>query len=424
VELKKTVGSINITSAKKDGMNINQYYYQKGGTVSVSGTGDDGIQVSATDDSADEQNGQAIITGGTLNISVTATAAKGLKCDSTLTISGGTIGITTTGGGQYDSDDRDVSAAAAIKAGTDALITDGTLTLKSTGAGGKGLSADGSISITGGTISSTTTGKQYSYNRLTASSKGIKADGDLTISGGTLNISTTGGEGSEGIESKTSVEISDGEVIISAYDDAINASNNITISGGKVYAYSSNNDAIDSNGTMTMAGGLVIACGTEAPEGGFDSDQNTFAVTGGTLIGIGGENSTPTTSATKQAVMILGGQKLTQNSYISVAESGSSNALFAFKVPRSYREASILVSHAALATGQTYAINSGVSVSGGTYWQGYTADATVSGGSTLASIKLSATVTTQGTSGGGGNPGGGGGGPGGGGGHGGGPGGR
>jgi len=413
VELKKSVGSITITSAVGDGMNINQYFHQKGGTLTISGVGDDGIQVSATDDETDEYNGQAIIVGGTLNIATTATASKGLKCDSTLTISGGTIDITTSGGGQYDSDDADVSACAALKAGTDAIVAGGSLTLKSTGAGGKGLSADGTISITGGTIAATTTGRQYSYSRLTASPKGIKADGDLSISGGTISISTTGGEGAEGIESKTKVKISGGEVVVTAYDDAINASSNITVTGGKVYAYSTNNDAIDSNGTLTMGGGLVLACGTDVPEGGFDCDQSTFTVTGGTLIGIGGDNSTPSSSTTTQPVMIVSGKSLTQNAYLTLTKSGESDAIFAFKVPTSYREASVLISHADLATGSTYTLSSGASVSGGTSWQGYTDDATISGGSSLASLMLSSTVTTQG---GGNNPGGGGGGPGGGGG--------
>lgn len=408
VELKKTTGTINITSAQNDGMNVNQYFEQKGGTVTISGTGDDGIQVSATDDADDELNGQAIISGGTLNISVTATAAKGLKCDSLLTISGGTIDISTTGGGEYDSGDSDVSACSAIKSDGNVIISNGTLTLKSTGAGGKGLSSDGDITINGGSLTITTTGKQYVYGRLDASPKGIKADGNLTINGGTITVTASGGEGSEGIESKNIMSITDGEVIINAYDDAVNAANQINISGGKVFALSTGNDAIDSNGTIAISGGLVLASGTTTPEGSFDCDQNIFTITGGTIIGLGGDVTTPSSSTTTQPVMIVGGTSYTSGKYITLTQSGKSTQIFAFRVPQTSRSSKLVVSDPALSTGNTYVISTGATVTGGTEWQGYSTDATVSGGSTSSTVTLNSTVTVQGGSGGG--PGGGGGG--------------
>lgn len=411
VELKKTVGSITITAAQKDGMNINQYLEQKGGVLTISGTGDDGIQISATDDADDELNGQAIISGGTMKIDVTATAVKGLKCDSLLSISGGTINITTTGGSEYDSDDNDVNGCSAIKSDGNISITGGTLTLKSTGAGGKGMSADGNIVIDDGEITVTTTGKQYVYGSLDTSPKGIKADGCLTINGGVVNVTTSGGEGSEGIESKNIMAITGGEVVVNAYDDAINAANGITISGGKIYALSTNNDGIDSNGTLAISGGLVLSCGTQAPEGGFDCDQNTFTITGGTIIGLGGETSTPTTSTTTQPVMILSRQSYSQGTYITLTKSNTTTPIFAFCVPQTYREATLLISDSSLSTGSSYTIGSGATVSGGTSWQGYTTDATISGGSTLATMTLNSIVTSQGSQGGGpggGGPGGGG----------------
>lgn len=409
VELKKTVGTITVTSAQKDGMNINQYLEQKGGTLTISGTGDDGIQVSATDDADDELNGQVLIEGGTLSIDVSATAAKGLKCDSLMTISGGTVNITTTGGAEYDSDDKDVNGCAAIKSDYNINITGGTLTLNSTGAGGKGISADGDIIIDDGEINVSTTGKQYTYGSLDTSPKGIKADGNLTINGGVVNVTTSGGEGSEGIESKNAMTIAGGEVVVNSYDDAINAANDITISGGKIYALSTNNDGIDSNGTLTISGGLVLSCGTQAPEGGFDCDENTFTVTGGTIIGLGGETSTPSSSTTTQPVIILNRQSYSQGNYITLGKSGETAQIFAFCVPQTYREATLLVSDPSLSTGNTYTINSGATVTGGTSWHGYTTDATISGGRTSATVTLRSVVTSQGSQGGGGNPGGGGG---------------
>lgn len=61
-----------------------------------------------------------------------------------------------------------------------------TLLVKSTGAAGKGINCDGTLSIDNSTVKIITTGKQYVYNRLDSSAKGIKADGNLTINSGTI----------------------------------------------------------------------------------------------------------------------------------------------------------------------------------------------------------------------------------------------
>lgn len=415
VEVKKSVGTITVASAVTDGFNVNQYFEQKGGTVIVRGVGDDGIQVSKTDDETDEQNGRAIISGGTLTVAVTAAAAKGLKVEDTTTITGGTVTITTSGTGAYDSSDQDVSASACIKGDGAITISGGTLSLKSTGAGGKGINCDASVTIAGGTIDVTTTGKQYTYNRLSASPKGIRAEGNLIISDGTLTVTCSGGEGSEGLESKDSIIVTGGDIISTCYDDALNAANHIDISGGRIYAYGSNNDGVDSNGTLRISGGLVLANGTSAPEEGFDCDQNTFTVTGGTLIGIGGSTSTPTTSTTTQPVMILSGCSLTQGSYLTLTASDGT-LLLSYALPRTLSGATLLVSCPSLSTGNAYTLTTGATVTASSSWQGYSADATASGGTSLASLTLTSVVTTSGSSGGGNNPGGGGGGPGGGGG--------
>ena len=62
----------------------------------------------------------------------------------------------------------------------------------------------------------------------------------------------------------------------------MNASKSIVINGGNIYCYSSGNDGVDSNGTLTITGGTIVSIGTTSPEEGFDCDQNTFKITGGT----------------------------------------------------------------------------------------------------------------------------------------------
>lgn len=407
VELKKTVGNITVLKAKKDAFNVNQYFIMKGGTLTASGVGDDGIQVSKTKDDTDELNGQVIIKGGKLKLDITAEAAKGIKCEDSLTVSGGEIDITTSGGGTYDSDDADVKGSAAMKADATITISDGTLTLKSTGAGGKGMSADGDINISGGTINVSTTGQQYVYNRLDTSPKGIKADGNVNISGGDIYVSATGGEGSEGIESKNILTIDGGNIVVNTYDDALNATNNITINGGRVLASATGNDGIDSNGTLTITGGLVIAMGARQPEDGFDCDQNTFTITGGTLIGLGGSTSNPTSSTTTQPVSIISNQQYSSGKYLTLADSDGNN-IFAFKLPRDYSQATLLVSSPKMSVGSSYTLGTATTATGTDEWQGFIAEASVEGGTSTTTFTQSQTVNGSGGSGGG--PGGGGGG--------------
>lgn len=393
VELKKSVGTINVLSAVKDGLNINQYLEVKGGVINISGTGDDGIQVDATDDSTDEQNGQVIISGGEINITISATASKGIKADSLMTISGGTLTISTSGGSEYDSSEKDCSSSACIKGGTDIDITGGVFTLSATGKGGKGLSADGSITIDTCTMVVTTTGATYTYGQYDALPKGIKADGNLTINGGDITVSTTGGDGAEGIESKATLTITGGNIIVNSYDDCINASTKIDISGGKIYCYSTGNDAIDSNGTLYFSGGLILAAGTNTPEESFDTDSGTFSITGGTLIGIAGDASSPTTSATTQPVIILKSMTVSKGSYIALANS-SGEYIFSHMMPKAQSSGALFISSPELSTGSTFTIYTGATVSGGTNWQGYSEDADVSGGTSVFSKTLSSMITS------------------------------
>lgn len=407
VELKKSTGTINVLSAVKDGFNINQYFEMKGGVVNISNIGDDGIQVSYTDDDTDEYNGQVIISGGDLNIDITATAAKGIKCDDAMTVSGGTFNITTSGGGEYDSDDQDCSACACIKADGVLTISGGNFDLTSTGKGGKGISSDSDMYISGDTINVTTTGATYTYGSSDALPKAIKSDASLYISGGIINVSATGGDGAEGIESKDTLAISGGEIVINSYDDAINATTNIDISGGKIYACATNNDAIDSNGTMYISGGLVLACSTDEPEGPFDCDENTFSVTGGTIVGIGGDSSSPSSSLTTQPIVVFDGSSYTKDTYL--AFNNDTANVFVFLIPRTYSTAELFVSSPHFVLNETYVIYKDADVTLGTEWNGYSDDSTVNDGTALSSVTLSSYVvqqTVNGSDAGFGNPGG------------------
>ena len=137
--------------------------------------------------------------------------------------------------------------AACIKADSTLTVNAGMLMLKSTGSGGKGINVDMEANFNGGEVYIITEGGQFRSNNDTSSPKGIKVDGNLTISGGTIWVRTSGNNG-EGIETKGKLTITGGEVASYAYDDAINSKDDMTISGGYVYAQGKANDGLDANG--------------------------------------------------------------------------------------------------------------------------------------------------------------------------------
>ena len=342
IEIKNA--NIKVLGAQGDGISCNEYFLMQSGTVTISSTTDDGIQcdldgtesTGETTDHEDEDSGNIYISGGELNISVTADKAKAIKSEGDFNITGGTITCTTSGGGVWDTDDLKTKAAACLSADGNMTISGGTLTLTSTGDGGKGISVDGAMTISdeaditvttsgnavvansSGTLSTVTNSNDLDHYTTSykSSPKGIKVDGLLTISGGLTRV-TTSGAGGEGIESKEEILISGGQVIVNASDDAINAAylkndqkqkvsgtGDLTITGGYIYACSTGNDGIDTNGDCKIQGGIVYAVGASGAEVAIDAnseEQKKLYITGGTVFAIGGlENGASISNGTKK----------------------------------------------------------------------------------------------------------------------------
>lgn len=229
-------GTVNILKAANDGVRVNDYFLMTGGTLKTTQTTGDGI---------DGDAGYIQIDGGTIDVTIATADTKGIKCDSTITMNAGNVKLTVTAdqgkgfktkqsmivnGGTITADmtgdaivvSNDPSYCTAIKTDMDFIMNNGTIDITHTGAGGKGISADGNVTITDGDLSIAVSGGTGTYtnssgvtdmyastcvsadgavnikggttvlNVKAASAKGFKSDGNTTISGGSITGTLTG----------------------------------------------------------------------------------------------------------------------------------------------------------------------------------------------------------------------------------------
>ena len=337
-------GKLSVTGNTNNAIHSADYIvFRKGNNIYANSTANHGIKA----------NDGIFINGGIINVEVSAEAAKGINCESNIIVNGGRTTVITTGGGTYDTDDKEAKGAACIKADSAFTINAGELWLKSTGSGGKGINVDTEAYFTGGNVYIVTEGGQYKSNNDTSSPKGIKADGNINISGGAIWVRTNGYNG-EGIETKSTMNISGGEVASYAYDDAINSKSDMTITGGYVYAQGKNNDGLDANGNIYIKGGLIYAICSGSPEVAIDANTEggkKLYLTGGTVVAVGGlENGSSLSQACYQA------SSWSKNTWYTMTYDSNT---FSFKTPSSGGNA-LVISSAATPT-----LSSGTTISGG-----------------------------------------------------------
>ena len=368
----------------------------KGVNLYVKSTANHGIKAGA----------DMFINGGIINVEVSANGAKAINCDTNVTINGGRTTAIATGNGEWEVDETltyggDTKAAAGIGCDGIFYMNGGELYAKATGSGGKGIKADLEGYITGGKIRIITEGGLYYSNgtteshnytgntdnlpaAYTSSPKGMKIGnkeengsttttyGILKISGGDIMVRTKGNN-AEGIESKGTFDVTGGTILVYAHDDAMNSTDDMTISGGTIVAVATNNDAIDANGNMYLKGGTIIACGANGAEAGIDiNEQKKLYITGGNIFSIGGRVDGNLGSTTQGIINASG--SLSANGTVSV--SNSSKTLCSFTMPPvSYTGNNvIIISSPELTSGSSYTLKAGSSSTS------VTASNTISGG--------------------------------------------
>jgi hypothetical protein len=335
-----------------------------------------------------------LIFSGNGSLSITANEKHALASDGHVRLREGSIAIES-----YNKD--------GVRSNDAFIMDDGDLAI--TTSSGKGIKVKGKeddtapigfITINEGSLTI------HSYDKAITAAWESDEDGDtttedddpdprVTINGGIITITTTGTPiedelAPEGIEAKSVLTVNDGDIDIDATDDALNAGTGIIFNGSYTHAVSSDNDAVDSNGILTITDGVIVANGADNAEGGLDNDSNTFTVSGGLFVGIGGRNSTPTQSATTQNVVSLRSVR----SGLLAIEDNSGNVAFAYDMPESCE--AVLLSGPDLQTGSTYTVYSGGSI--GSYsevFNGlYVSPSSLSGGRSGSSFRISSSVTS------------------------------
>ena len=383
-------GKLRVYSNTKNGICSDDYIMFRPGND---------IYVKSTSSNCIKSNDGIYIKGGVINCETSAQASKGLTTDSVFVMDGGRITAITTGQGEYDNNDNDVNGSAGIKADYAITVNGGELLCKSTGKGGKGISSDQEFHMKDGVVKVITTGTTYSYGNYKTKAKGIKADGNITIDGGSIMVRATGDSGSEGIESKKAITINSGSVEVYSYDDAINSAYDLTINGGYTYAFAINNDGLDANHNIYVKGGTTVAYGTSQPECGIDANEErgyTVYVTGGTLVGVGGGTSYPSSASTQPSIVY--GGSVSSGSTLAL-NNGDTNIL-SLEMGRSYNgSACFLITSPSLKKGSAYTLYNGVSAKG-TDWHGLISSASLtSTGTSAASVSsLSSPYSTCGSS--------------------------
>jgi hypothetical protein len=386
------------------------------------GTGNDGLQ---STNNEDIERGYIAIEGGTLDITA---GLDGIQAETNLVISSGNINI-SSGGGSVNSSSN-IGDPGNTWGDWGNPKSGNTSATGDTSPSAKGLKAETNISITGGTINIDSSDDSIHSNDsivigggnmlLTSGDDGIHADSTVEINGGEIDLTKS----YEGIESAV-ITINDGNIHLVSSDDGINivggvdssaimgrpgqgnftssGDNHLYINGGYIYL-DANGDGMDVNGTVDMTAGVVIINGPTKNDNGA-LDHMGFKITGGYLLAVGssGMAQTPDTSSTQYSVMYNFPSVQSAATLLHIETEGGEGVL-TFTPTKTYQ--SIVLSSAELKNGLTYLVYAGGS-STGAVTDGLYSGGSYTTGTQVSSFTVSGMVTMVGSPG-GGFPGGGG----------------
>lgn len=210
-------------------------------------------------------------------------------------------------------------------------------------------------------------------------------NGQFIMSGGRISIAGTV-DGEKGIKVEKAVTISDGIIEVIADDNALHSKTNMTITGGKIYAYSVAAHGVNAGDSLSISGGTIIGCAATTVGYGIRGATNLH-ITGGNIFSIGALVSTPKEHPDAQPVLTYQG-KVTKTNYSLTDATGK--AVMAFVQSRSYSSSkryTVLISMPTFNNQETYTLNNGATLdSSADNWHGLYLDseAVTSSGTAIA----------------------------------------
>ncbi|MDW7656754.1 MAG: carbohydrate-binding domain-containing protein [Bacillota bacterium] len=423
-------GHLAVVTTFCHGINCKDDLVITGGTIAIQSAGDgirgrDSVVVQNADlkidsdedgirssNSNEADMGNIVLESGLIEITA---GRDGIQAAGQLLIYGGTLVISTGGGsatvshstagaqdwrrpGSVTAQADETVSTKGLKAATAVIINSGSITID---AADDAVHSNNLIEIRGGTL------------LLNSGDDGIHADTMISIFGGSITI----GRSYEGIES-AAIYIHDGDIRITASDDAINIAggvdgsamngrpgqNNFSLSessaqrleihGGSIIA-DGQGDGIDVNGTILMTGGTVLVYGPTSDMNGALDYDGTFTITGGLLVASGsaGMAQAPDASSSQHSILVNLSSVIPAETVIHVTNS-TGDTIIAFSPIRTIQ--SLVVSSPDLKHGDTVTIYTGGD-SGDKIVDGLLIGETVQGGVPVASLTLNQVTTTFGS---------------------------
>ncbi len=349
--LKVANGTYNITSAKQ-GLSGKDSIRIAGGNININ-SGTDSIHSENTDDTG---KGYIYIAGGNFNLN---SGTDVIDASGTMTIKGGNIKAVSGGGsgGKQNS----TESYKGLKADGTITVSGGTFTLDCLD---DAIHSSMNVNINGGTF------------EITTSDDALHSDQDVNISGGIVNVPKC----YEGIEGQT-ITISGGETKVVTSDDGLNAAGGndgsgmgggmrpdqfgggmgadsnagIAISGGKLTVIAEG-DGIDSNGNVTITGGETYVSG---PTNGGNSSLDyggQAIISGGIFIAAGSNGMAQSFGNSSTQGVIMSSANGSAGDVISIADS-SGKTLAEFTTEKNYQI--IVISAPGMQANNTYTLKYG-----------------------------------------------------------------
>lgn len=237
-----------------------------------------------------------------------------------------------------ESEASETTSTKGIKANGSLAISGGTYTIY---AADDGFHSNSDIAISGGTLT------------IASGDDGIHADGQVTVSDGTIVIS----ESYEGIEGSEKVLIAGGRITLTSDDDGLNSAV-VEISGGHT-EIDAEGDGIDSNGTFTVSGGETYVSGPAGDGDGALDYETDAVITGGILIAAGSSGMTVNfgEKSTQGSILLNTGSQKAGTDIVLTDASGTE--LLSWQSSKSYT--SVVISCPEIVQGESYTIKAGTS---------------------------------------------------------------